>query len=92
MDNYIQALANALDNEQVTVSVKDLSVNYYDLERSRNKQEIIEAVEATDSPIMEFFVDGDTRGQMSVLVGYGDESICDHHVNEFMDTITKGTY
>ena len=91
MDNYIKVLENALKDDSVTVSVQDRSVDYFDLENSRIVAEIVEACEATDEPLLCFNVDGKPVGNMSVLVGYGDESISDYHVNDFMTEIVGDT-
>jgi hypothetical protein len=87
MDNYKRVLKQALENKQVSVSVQDISVDYFDLENSRKYTEIIEACEATDQPLVCFYVNGIASGNMMVMVGEGDDSISDHHVNDFMDSI-----
>ena len=88
MDSYKIALKVALKMPNVLVSVGDVDEDLYDLTKSRKYREIVEACEATDFAVMEFFQDGKSQGQMSVLVGEGEESICDHHVNSFFDHIT----
>lgn len=88
MENYKKAVKKALENKAVSVSVMDRSVDYFDLEKSRKITEIVSACEATDDPLVCFYVDSKPAGNMSVMVGEGDESISDHHVNDFMEAIT----
>jgi hypothetical protein len=88
IDNYIAAVKRALTETNATICVGDLSVDYFDLNHSRDVDAIVEACEATDSPIIQFYVSRKSQGQMSVLVGYGDESICDYHSNQYMNEIT----
>lgn len=87
MDNYIAVVKKALEDDAVTVSVQDMSEDYFDLVDSRIVADIVEACEATDEPLLCFSLDGVPVGNMSVLVGYDDESISDHHVNDFMTGI-----
>lgn len=87
MDNYIAVIKKALEDDAVTVSVQDISEIVYDLVDSRILDDIVEACEATDAPLLCFNLDGVPVGNMSVLVGYGDESISDYHVNDFMTGI-----
>lgn len=89
MDNYKQAIIKALDLDDVTICVGDTSIDYNDLDHSTSFDPIVEAIEATESPVLKFYQDGKYKGSMLVLVGYGDESIVDHHCNDFMDLITK---
>jgi hypothetical protein len=89
-DNYITALNVALLDQEVTVSVSDASEDYFDLEHSRKMHEIVEACEATDSPVITFFKGKQSLGYLLVLVGYGDESIADYGVNAFIESIVEG--
>lgn len=88
-DNYLIALKRALKNPEVTLSVGDVSMDYYDLEKSRDYSEIVEACEATEMPVIEFYEGEKSHGQMAIMVGEGDESIIDHHYNDFMVRITE---
>ena len=88
IDNYVLAVNKALQDQTVTVCVRDISMDYDDLEHSRDIDEIIEACEATDTPLICFHKNLKGVGNMLVMVGEGEESICDSHVNEFMDMIT----
>jgi 1-deoxy-D-xylulose 5-phosphate reductoisomerase len=73
----------------------DESESYYDVEHSRDVDEIAEACEATDAPIIVFVDPTNTNrvrkviGSMSVIVGYGEESICDYSSNERMDALVS---
>ncbi|UNA02125.1 hypothetical protein vBAmaSR9Y2_47 [Alteromonas phage vB_AmaS-R9Y2] len=86
-DSFKAAVCKALKHEDVTVSVGDVSEIEFDLDDSRDIGDIFEAIEATDAPIVSFFKQGEFVGSMSVMVGYGDESISDHHVNDFMNEV-----
>ncbi len=90
MDSYIAVIKKALENDEVTVSVQDISEDEFDLIDSRILDEIVDACEATDEPLVCFSVNGAPVGNMSVLVGYGDESISDCHINDFMTGIVGG--
>lgn len=81
------AICRALRDKDVTVSVGDTSEDYDDIEHTRDMGEIIEACEATDSPVVQFFWQGNWMGSMVVMVDCGDESIVDHHCNDFMNSI-----
>ena len=89
MDNYVTVIKAALEQSDVTMNVSDASENYDDLENSRDTDAIIEACEATDSPVVTFFKDGASMGYMNVLVGYGDESIADYTISSFMDGLME---
>ena len=92
-DNYIPVLRKAFEeNDEVTVNVMDMSEDDFDLEGSRNVEEIVEACEATDSPVLCFYLGKESLGNVSVLVGYGDESIADHHSNEYMENLMVDAY
>ena len=84
MDNYIEVIERALQDENVTISVGDRSVCYHDLEHSRVLKSIVQACEDTDEPIVDFYLEGDNVGSMSVLVGYDDESISDYVMTGFL--------
>jgi|TARA_R110000764_G_scaffold99539_2_gene184210 hypothetical protein len=86
-DDYKMSLKIALKDLEVTVNVGDAGENYDDLENSRDIAKVIEACEATDSPVVTFFKNGVSQGYMIVLVGHGDESIADYSVSEFMTRI-----
>jgi hypothetical protein len=86
---YTKAICKALKNPDITINVSDTSENYFDLENSRDLAEIIEACEATDSPVVNFILDGGSIGYMLVLVGYGEESIVDYPCNDFMNSIVE---
>lgn len=88
-EEYKAAICRALKHQDVTVSVGDRSEIEFDVDDSRDLAEIFEAVEATDEPIVSFFKVGEFVGSMSVLVGYGDESISDYHYNDFMISICE---
>ena len=88
-DSYIKAVCKALKNDDVTISVGDLSEDYEDLENSRELGQIREACEATEQPVLQFFKGGKWVGSMMVLVGYKDESIVDYHYNQFMNSIVE---
>lgn len=83
------AICKSLKNESVTVSVSDSGEDHFDLENSRDLNAIFEAVQATDSPIVNFYVNDRCIGYMLVLVGYGDESIMDYSVSDFMESIVN---
>lgn len=91
-DNYIAAVKRALTELNATICVGDVSEEHFDLLHSRNVDEIIEACEATDSPILQFYLSRKSKGQMSVNVGEGDESIVDHHSNVYLNQLTAGLY
>jgi len=84
---YQVAICRALRDKDVTVSVGDMSEDYEDIEHVRDIGAIIEACEATDSPVVQFFWQGNGMGSMVVMVGYGEESIADHQCTDFMDRI-----
>jgi hypothetical protein len=86
-DNYITAIVTALKMDDILVNVSDRSENYFDLESSRTLDDIIEATEGTDEPVVHFFRGKEQLGYMLVAVGYGDESIIDYSDNEFMNSI-----
>ena len=86
---YQAAICKALKDSDVTVDVGDMSEDYQDLEGSRDIGEIIKACEATDSPVVTFYKNDVLLGAMLVMVGQGDESIVDHHCNDFMDNICE---
>jgi len=89
-DNYIVVIKKALEQSDVTMNVGDSSENYDDLECSRDISGIIEACEATDSPVVTFFKDGVSQGYMIVLVGYGDESVADYSISAFTEELMEG--
>lgn len=85
---YQKAVIKALnESKEVTINVSDTSEDYFDLEDSRDFKEIVEACEATDSPVITIFKNGQSIGYMLIMVGYKDESIADYSVNDFMDRI-----
>ena len=84
MDNYIEVINSALLDPTLSINVGDAGEAHDDLEDSRNPSDIIEACEATDSPVVTFFRDGESMGYMVVLVGYEDESIADYTLSEWM--------
>ena len=89
-DNYIAAVKRALTDLNATICVGDFSEPDFDLKHSCDVDAIIEACEATDSPVIQFYVKRKSQGQMSVMVGEGDESIIDHHSNTYLNEITVG--
>ena len=86
-DNYQAAICEALKYKTVGVFVGDTNESFLDLENSRDISEIYKAVEATESPFVEFRKDDQFLGRMIVLVGGGDESIIDHSSTNFMAQI-----
>jgi hypothetical protein len=84
---YKKAVCKALQDKDITISVSDTSVDYFDLENSRLIADIFEACEATDSPVITIFKGGESIGYMLILCGYGDESIADYSVSDFMNEI-----
>lgn len=95
-DNYKAVVIKALSDEHIYVCVGDQNELNDDLVNSRDINAIVEACEATDAPVITFNlkvgIGHSPLGSMSVMVGYGDESIIDHHSNEFMNRITEGAY
>lgn len=91
LDSYIQVVSKALEDSTVSVSVGDMCEDYYDLVQSNDLDSIVEACEATDTPVLHFFQDDESMGVMSVLVGYGDESISDYHTTEFLESLLEGS-
>lgn len=93
MEQWQKVTQRALDEiEAMTIYVGDSSEAYFDLESSRNMGDIVEAVEATESPVVSFVLRGTRIGWLLVIVGYGDESIVDYPSNEFMNKLMEGEF
>jgi len=86
---YKKAVCKALQDQDITVAVSDASEDYFDLKNSRSIADIFTACEATDSPVITIFKDNKSIGYIIVLCGYGDESIADHNVTDFMNSICE---
>ena len=57
-----------------------------DLDKSSNFNEIVDAVEATESPVLVVFDGEENRGAAFIIVGLDDqETVADYSVNEFFD-------
>ena len=91
MDNYKIAVTKAIELG-ATISVGDSSVDYFDLEKSVSLKAIVAECEGTDDPYLVFYLDGESQGAMSVIVGYGEESICDYHCSDFIEKIVEDCY
>ena len=89
-EEYKRVTCEALKEEEVTICVGDSGEDYDDLEHSRDLGEIIEAVEATDSPIVNFYKAGVPVGWILVAVGEDpDETIVDYSANDFMNKLIE---
>ena len=89
MYNYITVINKALEQPDVTINVGDCGEEYDDLKKSKTVSDIIEACEATDSPVVTFFKDGVSIGYMILYFRYEDESIADYTVSSFMESLME---
>lgn len=86
-DNYLTVCEKALQDKTVLINVRDSNYPDFDLEGSRNIDEIEQACQETELPLVVIFRDGIKVGSILVLCGYGDESICDHSDNQYMNDL-----
>ena len=80
---YKSVIQYALDNGlSVTVSWE----TEIDLDKSTDFHEIVDAVEATDSPVVTFFKGGEIKGAVMVIVELDDkEQVADFTPTPFID-------
>jgi hypothetical protein len=87
---YMKVICKSLKDNDIRIAVGDLNEGFYDLEPCRDIEEIKDAIEATEMPVVYIFKNGHFKGNMLVIIDDDPETtIADHTANEYMESLIE---